>query len=126
MRLSYLDDVRALVQPGGDVYIGGELDMHRHLVSIALSTPLCPAHAEYKRDWGSFRTWSNTVFNARARGERGRTASVWPNCSAAICSPTLRVLDADPKEVWMDEASDTREVSIELLLNIEFESSGPP
>jgi hypothetical protein len=59
----------------------------------------------------AWRAWKNCTGLAKLFG-----VDLLPHPSGTSCGP---------KEIWMDEASDTREVSIELSLDIEFESSGP-
>jgi menaquinone-dependent protoporphyrinogen oxidase len=61
-RLSYLDDVRAIVKPGAEVYFAGKLDTSKLGFFDRIGCRLMGMHDEDKRDWNAIHAWANSVF----------------------------------------------------------------
>ncbi len=61
-RLSYLDDVRAVVKPGAEVFFAGKLDTSKLGFFDRMGCRLMGMQDEDKRDWNAIHTWAGSVF----------------------------------------------------------------
>jgi menaquinone-dependent protoporphyrinogen oxidase len=61
-RLSYLDDVRAIVKPGVEVFFAGKLDTSKLGFFDRMGCRLMGMHDEDKRDWNAIHAFAGSVF----------------------------------------------------------------
>lgn len=72
-RLSYLDDVRAIVKPGIEVFLAGKLDTSKLGFFDRIGCRFMGMHDEDKRDWNAIHAFANSVFVTQEHAGRGQT-----------------------------------------------------